>query len=49
MVHIVATWGTIKKLNISTHFEGPVVLRLKDPPISADWAEHANCYFLKDC
>ena len=49
MVHIVATWGTIKKLNISTPFEGPVVLRLKDPPIWADWAEHVNCYLLKEC
>ena len=48
-VHIVDTWGTIKKLNISTPFEGPVVLRLKYPPIWADWAEHANCYLLKEC
>ena len=35
-VHIVATWGTIKKLNISTPFEGLVVLRLKYLPIWAD-------------
>ena len=47
--HIVATWNTVKKFNISTPFEGPVVLRLKYPPIWADWAEHANCYLLKEC
>ena len=29
--------------------KGPVVLRLKYPPIWADLAEHANCYLLKEC
>ena len=48
-VHIVATWETIKKLKNSTPFEGPVVLRLKYPAIWADWAEHGNCYLLKEC
>ena len=43
-LHIVATWGTIKFFNINTPFEGPVVLRLKYPPIWADWADHANYY-----
>ena len=38
--------GAVKKFNISTPFEGLVVLRLKYPPI---WAEHANCYLLKEC
>ena len=33
-VHIVATWGTIKKLNISTLFDGPVVLRLCEELLS---------------
>ena len=47
--HIVATWETIKKLKNSTPFEGPVVLRLKYPAIWADWAEHGNCYLLKEC
>ena len=45
-VHIVATWGTINFFNINTPFEGPVVLRLKYPPM---WAEHTNCYLLKEC
>ena len=48
-VHIVATWETIKKLKNNTPFEGPVVLRLKYPAIWADWAEHGNCYLLKEC
>ena len=29
-----ATWGTIKKLNISTLFDGPVVLRLCEELLS---------------
>ena len=29
--------------------KGPMVLRLKYPPIWADLAEHANCYLLKEC
>ena len=33
-VHIVATCGTIKKLNISTLFDGPVVLRLCEELLS---------------
>ena len=45
-VHIVATWETIKKLKNSTPFEGLLVLRLNYLPI---WAEHANCYLLKEC
>ena len=48
-VHIVATWETIKKLKNNTPFKGPVVLRLKYPAIWADWAEHGNCYLLKEC
>ena len=48
-VHIVATWETIKKFKNNTPFEGPVVLRLKYPAIWADWAEHGNCYLLKEC
>ena len=44
-VHIVAT---VKKFNISTSFEGPVVLRLKYPPIWADWADHMNYYLQKE-
>ena len=38
--------GDYKEIKNSTPFEGQVVLRLKNPPIWADWAEHANCYLL---
>ena len=38
-----------KKLKNSTPFEGQVVLRLKNPPIWADWAEDINFYLLKEC
>ena len=43
-----ATWGTIKKLNIRTPVR-PVVPMLKYPPIWADWAEDINFYLLKEC
>ena len=47
-VHIVATWGSVKQKNLTTSFEGLVVLRLEYPPIWADRADHANYYLPKE-
>ena len=44
------TWAKKKFKQIYQYrAKGPMVLRLKYPPIWADWAEHANCYLLKEC
>ena len=44
------TWAKKKFKQIYQYrAKGPMVLRLKYPPIWADLAEHANCYLLKKC